>query len=240
MARESYQPWHEVRSRGGMVLQASPRLLRPARFKPREDLLMECFRTRRDPALFEDLYVQTRPLLLDWVRWLGRHSAGAWDAEEVLQDVYVNIFRYADSFDAARSGGFRSWSRTIAANVFKRSLWGKKGSQKRLVSLPDSGGQEFSDPGPSPSVRLEGGESSSALARAWPVFLAAYAKSFAELSSRDQMALELVEVRQASYAEAARELEVGTSNFKMIVLRARRRLLLRMQKLLGRVEPAVA
>jgi DNA-directed RNA polymerase specialized sigma24 family protein len=56
------------------------------------------------------------------------------------------------------------------------------------------------------------------------ILLALYASALRSLSAREQTALELVEVEDRTYADAAKTLRVGRSNMKMIVFRARKRI----------------
>jgi RNA polymerase sigma-70 factor (ECF subfamily) len=195
---------------------------------------MSRFQRSRDPAVFEELHRATQAELRAWIGWLGRALSGSIDVEEVLQEVYISVFRYAESYDGGRGGGFRSWSRTIAANVLKRTLQRRAervgcGEMGRFGPLP-----ERCDPRPGPHIRLVEGEEGAALVQAWPLFLLAYAAAFQRLSPRDRRALELVEVEGLTYAEAAANLRVGPSNMKMIVLRARRRLMAMLERALAR------
>src|SRR5256885_710757 len=89
----------------------------PSDFECRmETALMATFRERREEAVFEALYELTRPSLLDWIGGLlALRRRG--DPLEILQDTYVNIYRYAGSFRDEQPKSFRVWSRTIAGNL---------------------------------------------------------------------------------------------------------------------------
>ncbi len=211
---------------------------RAAREVQPADRLMDRFRRERDPRHFEALYGMTHAALSQWVRWLGRHSgASSAETEEIVQDVFVNIFRYAESFDIERKGGFQSWSRTIAANIVKRRHTRRLRPSCRLQPLSHDTAPAPPSVWHDPPLCAESSEASHELRLVWPLFLAAYAYGFARLSARDRRALELIEIEALSYAQASRVLDVGASNFKMIMLRARRRLHDTMRAVLG---PAAA
>jgi len=65
----------------------------------------------QDVAAFTLLYER----YADTVYALAAHMLGAADAEEVTQEVFLQLWRSADQFDAAR-GSFKSWFMTIARN----------------------------------------------------------------------------------------------------------------------------
>ena len=66
-----------------------------------------------DALALEDIYRVTAPKLLGIIqRVLG---PGA-DAEDVLQDVYLTVWRRADSFDPARATAPMAWMAAIARN----------------------------------------------------------------------------------------------------------------------------
>ena len=65
-----------------------------------------------DRAAFATLYEQTSPHLLGVVLRIQRDRA---QAEDILQEVYVNVWRAAQSFDAAQSQPL-TWLSSIARN----------------------------------------------------------------------------------------------------------------------------
>jgi RNA polymerase sigma factor (sigma-70 family) len=65
-----------------------------------------------DRAAFATLYERTSPHLLGVVLRINRDRA---QAEDVLQEVYVNVWRAAQSFDAAQSQPL-TWLTSIARN----------------------------------------------------------------------------------------------------------------------------
>lgn len=66
-----------------------------------------------DALALEEIYRTTAPKLLGVIqRVLGPGP----DAEDVLQDVYLTVWRRADSFDAARTAAPMAWLAAIARN----------------------------------------------------------------------------------------------------------------------------
>src|SRR5664279_5540759 len=78
-----------------------------------------------DRAAFATLYERTSPHLLAVVLRINRDRA---QAEDILQEVYVNVWRAASTFDAAQSQPL-TWLTSIARNRAIDSL-------RRLQSQP--------------------------------------------------------------------------------------------------------
>lgn len=194
-----------------------------------ETALMALFRDTRSDAVFEALYDYARGSLLQRVAALVRGGA---DPLELVQDAFVNVYLYAASFRDEHARSFRVWSRTIAANLVRRA---QRSRAPSLQALPE-GLQEPADARPDPEQGAVLSEERATLVRAWMLLLSRYAAAFEGLNARDRRALDLVEVRGLTYREAAAELEVGLSNMKMILFRARQRIRLAMGVDLGRGE----
>ena len=214
----------------GVVLDRLPGEGESERDDRIDTALMELFRAERCQASFEDLYEHSSARVLEWLRWRVRVQGARLDPLALLQDTFVNVFRYAGSFRPAERGGFRAWVRTIAANVVRRAL---SRSGTPWLSMDAEGAPELVDRGHGPVRRLADVAEAGELRTTWSLFLAHYLRAFASLRARDRRALELVEVEGRSYAEAAAELGVGGSNMKMIMLRARQRLVLALRVSLG-------
>jgi len=192
-----------------------------ARVERLETALMALFRDERSEAAFCALYELGRAPLFAWMLSLGPARLAALDIEALLQDTFVNIYRYAGSFRDEHPRSFRVWSRTIAGNVLRRA-----GAKRRMVALdaaPD-GWSEPADPRSGPSEDASSSEERRTLLRAWMIVLAQYQAAYAELGERDRRALHLIEVEERSYGEACVLMGVGLSNMKMILFRARRRI----------------
>jgi RNA polymerase sigma factor (sigma-70 family) len=183
---------------------------------------MARFRDRRGSAEFQALYDLTNAGLLDWITSQVRHRRLTQEPGDLLQDTFVNIYRYAQGFRDEQSASFRVWSRRIATNVVRRASL-KAGAVGWQRSLPE-GMQEPADRRSGPSDSASWVEEAHSLGRAWMILLAHYAAAVATLRDRERRALELIELLDFSYAKAAAELAVGPSNMKMIVFRARKRI----------------
>lgn len=204
-----------------------------------ETELMVAFQSQRSTASFEALYQAAAPAMLAWIeRTLTAKRLPA-DPMDLLQDTFVNVYRYAASFRPEATGGFRAWGRTIASNALRRA-------KRRPAVL----GANFSEMGEtfdaaadrrsSPLAAAADLEATHHLARAYGMMLLHYAAAFDTLKERDREALRLVEVEGVSYAEVGRRLGVGRSNTKMIVFRARQRLRVQLERTLGIRESSLA
>lgn len=186
-----------------------------------ETELMALFRDDGDDAAFQALYDYTRGRMLIWIAGLVGSRRAAPDPLEVLQDTYVNIYRYARSFRNDDPKSFRVWSRTIAGNLVRRAR--QPSAARSFDDLPQ-GRSEPIDQRDSPADALVHDEEASRTARAWLIVLLQYAAAYERLSARDRLALDMIEVQGLSYAEAGALLKVGLSNMKMIMFRSRRRI----------------
>ncbi len=195
-----------------------------------ETALCALFRDERDGESFAELHRLGAPGLLRWIESLARGLR--LDAGELLQDAFVNIYRYAAGFrdDAPRS--FAVWSRTIAGNIVRRARL-----RKREASL-DALAEARLEPrdhhaGPVEEALTE--EERTRLAQAWMIVLSRWMEAYRQLTPREQHLMELVEVRGLSYAAVAEATRLGLSNVKMILFRARTKL---RQRIGGELEVA--
>lgn len=184
-----------------------------------ETALMALVRDGGGESAFQALYDYARGRLFLWIS--GLCSRRGPDPLEVLQDTFVNVYRYAQGFRDDEPKSFRVWSRTIAGNLVRRAR--ANPSLRSLDALP-VGLQEPADRRGGPADELAGNEESRSMLLAWTIVLLQYAKAFETLGPRDRRALDLIEVQGLSYAEAGARLGVGLSNMKMIMFRSRRRI----------------
>ncbi|MCC6408947.1 MAG: RNA polymerase sigma factor [Planctomycetes bacterium] len=188
--------------------------------------LMALFRDRGAPEVFETLYLRARGAVFDLVRRLTGERRLPFDPLELVQDTFINVYRYAKGFRDEHAGSFRAWVRTIAQHTVFRAASRRR--VRSLQSLPE-GLQEPADVRQVPTQPIQDREDARSLVQSWMIFLEHYSRAYAQLSPRDQYALRLVEVDGLSYEEAARTLCVGRSNMKMILFRARTRIQARMR-----------
>ena len=196
-----------------------------------EELADPAYRDTRDPRVFESLYALSCSSVLSWIKGLLGRELSCLDPGELLQDTFVNVYRYPGSFREEHDGSFRVWVRTIAGNVVRRSSAARSRMDthewsEELTEVPDRNR--------GPAEAIERAEQLRRLRGAWILFLCHYAREWAELSQRDRRTLHLVEVEGLSYEEVGKILSVGRSNLKMIVFRSRRRIARHMRLAMGR------
>ena len=185
--------------------------------------LMEIFRVHRSRTAFGLLYeLNAAPLHQQVSARLRRYRCKA-DALDVLQEVFVNIYRYPHRFNCERDDAFRVWTATIVRNtVLKhlRSLSKNGRGEVAFEELPEPTGPILTEP-------LRGvieTESEAECGRVYLTYLFLYLRFFRMLSEREQRAIQLVEVTGLSYRQAAQELGIKLENLKMVVFRARRKI----------------
>jgi RNA polymerase sigma-70 factor (ECF subfamily) len=105
---------------------------------------------RGDQRAFDSLYQATSSMLLGiCMRVLGDRS----EAEDVLQEVYVTVWRKAVQFDSARARA-STWMGTIARN---RCIDRLRSQPAAVVRAPIELLDFAEDPSPSPAAQAEAG-----------------------------------------------------------------------------------
>ncbi len=227
-----------VNAKVALRLQSRGVVLDPLPGEPDEDwrarletALCALFRDERDPDSFEELYRVGGPALLRWIELLARGLR--LDAQELLQDAFVNMYRYAASFRDEAPRSFAVWSRTIAGNLVRRARAARRGmSLEALMEVR----AEPRDPHAGPVQVTVEDEEREHLAQAWIIVLSRWLEAYEALSPRERRLMDLVEVRGLSYSAAAEDMGLGLSNVKMILFRARTRM---RQRIGGEFEQAV-
>lgn len=189
-------------------------------FEGLDTALMQIFRTTGDSRAFEFLYQISSEPLMGWIRGRARQIARRLDAREILQDTFINIYRYAKSFKGEGIHGFRRWARTIAANAMHRA------SRKRTLVFSEwtDGVMQVPSPAGGPLGVVEAREFGRELDSAYRLLLQVAPLVFAKLSPRDQYVLHAVDQEKSSYRDVEKELGLRSGALKMIVHRARIRL----------------
>jgi RNA polymerase sigma-70 factor (ECF subfamily) len=184
--------------------------------------LMDNFRTHRNleaySLLYELNYKEFLLVILKRIRFVNLTL----DANDVLQDVFVSIFRYPNRFRDEKEFSFRNWSYSIIRNTILKHL--------RTGAAPTTSSDAFSDtleddqhPGPLGALVKE--ESRGECGFLWLLFLANYARAYEErLNDREKKALTLIEVEGVRYREASAALGIKLENLKMVICRARKKI----------------
>ena len=193
---------------------------------------MDCYRRTGSADVFEALVRLTHDRLLRRVRARVRYMHGQLDPDELLQDAYINIFRYPDRFDGSRPTAFRAWSCAIVDNAVRRHLRRGRGRPEVSVEPIEALGHEAVRDG-DPGARAEQAETCDRLLRAYCLFLALYLAAYERLSERERFVLQMVEVKNERYARVGAALSMRQEAVKMIVFRARRRLVDHIAKMLA-------
>jgi RNA polymerase sigma factor (sigma-70 family) len=160
-----------------------------------------------------------------------RRSFFSVDPNDVLQEVFFNIYRYPKNFDSTKPSAFRNWTHSIVRNTTLKHS--RKAQRNHVVSLtspdrdserelPNLEPEDFD--GRTPLQQTEDKETNEQLIGAWMLYLHFYQEAYRCLTPREKRALYLVEVDGAPYKEAAAELGVRVENLKMRIFRARRKI----------------
>ncbi len=165
-----------------------------------------------DRRAFAALYDDTRAYLFGVILRITVDRALA---EDVLQEVFINVWRAAQSFDGERSQPL-TWLTSVARNRAIDSLRRRK-AEPTTVSLDldeDEGGGErgvagVADPGADPLKQLEQAAESHALTQCMQ-----------QLSREQQQCLALAYYRGLSHAETAEHLSLPLGTVKSWVRRA--------------------
>jgi RNA polymerase sigma-70 factor (ECF subfamily) len=200
--------------------------------------LMDLYRKTGSAEVFEALVQVSHDQLLRRVRARTRYLGDHVPADELLQDALINIFRYPDRFDSTRPGAFKAWASTIVDNAIRRHLRRSQAGQSVNLRPVEALEQEPDRRQPEPGQRAMDKEACQRAAAGYRVFLALYLHAYETLRPRERFVLQMVEVRGLRYAELARALGIRPEALKMVVFRARRRILARIAALLPSERPA--
>ncbi len=183
--------------------------------------LMAVFATERDNEAFAILFELNQEGVLLLVYHHLRRSFFNVDAQDVLQEVFFNIYRYPKNFDSTKPSAFRNWTHSIVRNT------ALKHSRR---AQPDQGQDEMPSLEPedingrTPLEETQAREAQEELVGAWMLYLHFYQEAYRCLTPQEKRALFLVEVDGKPYKEVAAELGVRVENLKMHIFRARRKI----------------
>lgn len=198
--------------------------------------LMESFRLGAGRGAFGLLYeLNSEQLLVQVASRLRRYTSKA-DPRDVLQEVFFNIYRYPHRFNAERDDAFRVWSAMIVRNTVLKHLRAQGRGGRSEIAIEDlSGEPEVVSKNPLHSAVER--ESRKECERVYLTYLHLYLRFYTMLSERERRALQLVEVDERSYREAAEELGIRLENLKMVIFRARRKIHRSMRRVFDGLSP---
>ncbi|HEB52578.1 MAG TPA: RNA polymerase sigma factor [bacterium] len=185
--------------------------------------LMDCFKQTGSAAAFALLFELNRASFLHAIQCNLRRTFHHVDPQDVLQEVFLNIYRYPNRFHADRADAFRGWGHRIARNTLLKFLKG----QARLLcfqTIDDEVVQPEDLRSRRPDRVASDHESASVVNHAYLMYLQLYLLHFSRLSEKERRALTMVEVDGRSYREAAEALGIRLENLKMVIFRGRRKI----------------
>jgi RNA polymerase sigma factor (sigma-70 family) len=225
-------PARTLLSRLQEALKAAPskRLKRLIRDLEREHLnrdqilngLMASFSDTRSVAVYTLLYeLNSRPFLSIIFSNLRRFGSLC-DPQDIMQEVFLSIYRYPGSFRDEKEYAFRNWSLSIIRNAIFKYL-------KRNARHPScfDFNQDLMDDSPmvSPVEKLIEQERRHEWGRIYCLSLSLYLSLYnTVLKEREKEALYRVEVENLSYKVAAESMGIKPENFKMVICRARKKI----------------
>jgi RNA polymerase sigma factor (sigma-70 family) len=198
--------------------------------------LMEAFRTTASRACFGLLYELSHQHLLNQVATCLRRYGSRTDPRDVLQEVFFNIYRYPNRFNCERDDAFRVWSAMIVRNTVLKHLRAHGRAARSEIVVEDLSEQP-AERGDSPLTGAIDRESTSECGRVYLTYLCLYLQFYSMLSPRERRAIQMVEVEDKSYREAARELGIKLENLKMVIFRARRKIHRSMRRVFDGLPP---
>ncbi len=198
--------------------------------------LMEAYKNTGDAAVFALLFELNQQAFLVAVHGHLRRTSLHIDPSDVLQEVFLNIYRYPHRFLSDRADAFRNWGHRIVRNTLLKFLRGENKVQRQR-SLDDEFQCEDAK-ARSPLRAASDGEGAQLVNRAYVLWLNLYLLHFAKLSAKEQKALTMVEVEGRSYRDAAAELGIRLENLKMVIFRGRRKILRGMNETLAALAAA--
>jgi RNA polymerase sigma factor (sigma-70 family) len=197
-------------------------------------ILMDCFKDTGNTDVFELLHELNWQSFLYAIQCNLRRSYHHVDPQDVLQEVFLNIYRYPNRFLADRSDAFRGWGHRIARNTMLKFLKGQ--ARLSVFQVIDEETMQPEDlTARRPDRAASDAESAAVVDQAYLIYLELYMVNFANLSPREQRALTIVEVEGRSYRDAAAELGIRLENLKMVIFRGRRKIFRGMELSLAQI-----
>jgi RNA polymerase sigma-70 factor (ECF subfamily) len=194
--------------------------------------LMCTYKNTGEAAVFALLFELNRASFLQAIQAKLRRTYNHVDAQDVLQEVFLNIYRYPHRFLPDRADAFRGWGHRIARNTLLKFLKGQA-KLSHFRELDDEVMQPEDLRSRRPDRAASEAESAEVVNHAYVLYLQLYLMHFGRLSPKERRALTLVEVEGVSYRDAATDLGIRLYNLKMVIFRGRRKIFRGMEQSLG-------
>ncbi|MCC6673259.1 MAG: RNA polymerase sigma factor [Planctomycetes bacterium] len=200
-------------------------------------VLMDCYRNTSDSAVFTLLVEVNTDSFLHAIQSKLRRTVSHVDPQDVLQEVFLNIYRYPHKFLAERADSFRNWGHRIVRNTLLKSLKGESRSL-RWISIDEDTVEREDTHERAPDRSAAEAESALLVDRAYLIYLSLYLLHYERLSAKEKKALTMVEVEGASYRAAADALGIRLENLKMVIFRGRRKIFRGLTRTLSELDSA--
>ena len=197
--------------------------------------LMEAYRVSGSSLAFGLLYELNQRVFSNVIAARLRKFYFALDPQDVLQEVFFNIYRYPHRFLADKDQAFRHWASMIIRNtVYKctRERDRELSHETHVEEMESREDQRARNPLRA-AIREESAEICS---RSYLLYLRMYLAAYHELSSREKQALHMVECEGEPYKAAAAALGIRLENLKMVIFRARKKILRTLDRTVSSVE----
>lgn len=191
--------------------------------------LMDCYKNTGDSAVFALLFELNRASFLHAIHCSLRRAYHRVDEQDVLQEVFLNIYRYPHRFHADKADAFRGWGHRIARNTLLKFL---KGSARlaKFREIDEETMQPEDYRSRRPDHAASDAESAGVVNDAFCIYLQLYLLHFDRLTPRERLALTMVEVDGVAYRDAALALRIRIENLKMVIFRGRRKIFRGMER----------
>ena len=197
--------------------------------------LMAIFRDHRLVEAYTLLYELNHRTFLVVIFNKLKYYCHLLDPRDILQDVFLSIYRYPSRFQEDKPHAFRNWSYSIIRNTILKHLRMREHtniSTDALIEVLEDHRQR------SPLHNLVSKEGMKNFGKLYYLYLILYLNIVNNyLTERERKALHLVEVEDKRYREASHILGIKLENFKMVVCRARKKILRHMNRMLGEDAP---
>lgn len=194
--------------------------------------LMDCFKNSGDSAVFALLFELNRSAFLHAIHCSLRRASSRVDEQDVLQEVFLNIYRYPHRFHADKADAFRGWGHRIARNTLLKFLR-TQSRVSRMREIDDDVVQPEDVRTPQPDRAASDAERAGVVNHAYCLYLHLYLLHFSRLSPKERLALTMVEVDGVPYRDAAVALQIRLENLKMVIFRGRRKIFRGMEQSLA-------